>query len=79
MNGQQELTPKSALIILNTHIDNVIKGTCGKEGDEPSWGLNEINSIINCIGTVQMGLNELELLKKEVEEKRKKEPAPAKK
>lgn len=58
MEGQQELTPKSALIILNSHIDNVIKGTCGKGGDEPSWGLMEINSIINCIGTIKVGLDQ---------------------
>lgn len=54
-----DLTGEKGLIILNSHIDNVIKGTCGQSNDEPSWGLNEINNIINCIAIIKKDLDEL--------------------
>lgn len=57
-----ELTGKQALAVLNTHIENVIKGTCGPEKEDHSWGLNEINSILHCIATLSGKLDELQAL-----------------
>lgn len=60
-NGQ--MTPLQLLAILNQHIDDNIKSSCGAEKLEEKWGLGEINNILNCVAGIKNALDELERLK----------------